>query len=38
MTRPQGDGELAKTTVDRVLDNLIGFPELNEFKFTKIPR
>ena len=37
-TRPQGDGELATTTVNRVLDLLNGFPELNEFKQTQIPR
>jgi predicted DsbA family dithiol-disulfide isomerase len=38
MTRPQGDGDQAKVIIDRVLDNLLGFPELNEFKYTKIPR
>ncbi len=38
MDRPEGDGELATTTVDRVLDLLTGWPELNEFKHTSIPR
>jgi DSBA-like thioredoxin domain len=38
MTRPEGDAKLAETTVDRVLDIFGGFPELNEYKFTKIPR
>ena len=37
MTRPDGDGELARTTIDRVVDLLEGFPELNEFKHTAIP-
>jgi hypothetical protein len=38
MNRPAGDGELAKTTIERVLDLMHGFPELNEFKHTKILR
>ena len=38
MTRPNGDGKLATMTVDRVLDLLIGNPEINEFKHTSIPR
>lgn len=38
MTRPQGDGELATTTIQRVVDLVGGFPELNEFKHTSIPR
>lgn len=38
MTRPEGDAKLAEKTVDRVLDIFGGFPELNEYKFTKIPR
>jgi len=38
MTRPEGDAKLAETTVDKVLDIFGGFPELNEYKFTKIPR
>ncbi len=38
MTRPEGDAKLAETTIDRVLDIFGGFPELNEYKFTKVPR
>ena len=38
MTRPQGDAGLARTTIERVLELLVGFPELNEFKHTSIPR
>lgn len=38
MNRPQGDAELATTTIERVLDLLTGWPELNEFKHTSIAR
>jgi protein-disulfide isomerase-like protein with CxxC motif len=38
MTRPQGDAQLATTTIQRVVDLVGGFPELNEFKHTSIPR
>lgn len=38
MSRPQGDAKLAEKTVDGVLDLMGGFPDLNEYKFTKIPR
>lgn len=38
MNRPGGDGELATRSVERVLDLLAGWPELNEFKHTSIPR
>jgi hypothetical protein len=38
MTRPHGDGALATSTIDRVLDLLVDHPELNEFKHTSIPR
>jgi hypothetical protein len=38
MDRPQGDGELARRTIDRVVDLLVGFPELNEFKHTSLSR
>jgi len=40
MTRPEGDGALARRTIDRVLALLgdDGLPELNEFKHTSIPR
>jgi hypothetical protein len=38
MTRPQGDGELGRTTIDRILDLTVGFSDLNELKHTSIPR
>ena len=38
MHRPQGDTGTARTTVDRLLDLVTGWPELNEFKHTSIPR
>lgn len=36
MTRPKGDAELARRTVERVVDQIVGFPELNEFKHTSV--
>jgi hypothetical protein len=38
MNRPEGNAKTAEATVERVLDLFEGFPELNEYKFTKIPR
>jgi protein-disulfide isomerase-like protein with CxxC motif len=38
MHRPGGDAGLAKSTVERVLDLAEGWPDLNEFKHTSIPR
>jgi hypothetical protein len=38
MNRPEGNAKIAEATVDRVLDLFGSFPELNEYKFTKIPR
>jgi hypothetical protein len=38
MDRPGDDGALARRTVDRVLDAITGWPQLNEFKHTSIPR
>ena len=38
MTRPAGDAMLGRVTVDRVLDLVAGYPELNELKHTTIPR
>jgi protein-disulfide isomerase-like protein with CxxC motif len=38
MTRPDGDGELAKETIDRVLGLIGDHPELNEFKHTRVRR
>jgi 2-hydroxychromene-2-carboxylate isomerase len=38
MDRPGEDAAHARRTIDRVLDLLTGFPELNEFKHTSIKR
>lgn len=38
MNRPEGDAKVAETSIERVLDILDNFTELNEYKFTKIPR
>lgn len=38
MNRPQGDTELARTTIGRTLTLLTDWPELNEFKWTSVPR
>jgi hypothetical protein len=32
------DGADARRTVDRIVDQVVGWPELNEFKATRIPR
>ncbi|HEX9259392.1 MAG TPA: DsbA family protein [Acidimicrobiales bacterium] len=37
MDRPGDDAELAKRSIERVVD-LLAWPELNEFKHTSIPR
>jgi hypothetical protein len=38
MTRPGGDTELARTTIENVLELLTGHPEINELKHTSISR
>ncbi len=38
MNRPDGDAEVAVRTVERALDLVGSWPELNEFKHTSIPR
>jgi hypothetical protein len=38
MTRPEGDGATARTTIERIMELVSGFVELNEFKHTSIPR
>jgi predicted DsbA family dithiol-disulfide isomerase len=38
MNRPAGDGEIGRTTIERTVDLLTGWPELNEFKYTSIAR
>lgn len=37
LDRPEGDGALATSHIERVLDLLVGFPELHEFKQTDLP-
>ena len=38
MSRPRGDGELARTTIELTFDLLTGWDDLNEFKHTSISR
>ncbi len=38
MERPDGDAELARRTVERIVDMLDGWLELNEFKHTSLAR
>jgi hypothetical protein len=38
MNRPRGDADVARSTIERVMDLVTGWPELNEFKATSIPR
>ncbi|HEX3947452.1 MAG TPA: DsbA family protein [Acidimicrobiales bacterium] len=38
MTRPDGDGEMARSTVEAVLDLMVTRPEINEFKYTTVSR
>ena len=38
MHRPNGDAGEATRTIDRILDLVAGWPELNELKHTRIPR
>ena len=38
MNRPNGDGAEAKKTIERTVDLVGGWPELNEFKHTSIAR
>ncbi len=38
MTRPDGDGDMARVTIDRVLSLIGEHPELNEFKHTRVGR
>jgi protein-disulfide isomerase-like protein with CxxC motif len=37
MHRPLGDSEVARSTVDRVLDLMTNHPEVNEYKHTSVP-
>jgi len=38
MHAPEGDAALARRTVERLVDLVAGWPDLNEFKHTSIPR
>jgi hypothetical protein len=38
MNRPAGDGALGLATIERLLDLMAGWPELNEFKHTSLSR
>jgi hypothetical protein len=38
MTRPEGDGGLARATIEKVLALLVDHPEINEFKHTSVSR
>lgn len=38
MHRPKGDAEVGREAIERTVDLLTGWPELNEFKYTSIPR
>ena len=38
MDRPHGDSATATRTIDRTIDLLVGWPELNELKHTSVPR
>jgi hypothetical protein len=38
MTRPEGDAELARSTIEYVVELMSGRPDLNEFKHTTISR
>jgi hypothetical protein len=38
MHRPDGDAAVAISTIERVVDLVAGWPDLNEFKHTSIAR
>ena len=38
MATPEGDAAVARRTVERIVDLLTGWPELNEFKHTSLSR
>lgn len=38
LDRPGSDADRATSSIDRVIDLVGGWPELNEFKYTSIPR
>jgi xanthine/CO dehydrogenase XdhC/CoxF family maturation factor len=38
MHRPKGDAELARATIEQVVNLIVGSPDLNEFKHTRVRR
>jgi hypothetical protein len=38
MNRPDGDGSASIAAIERILDTITGWPELNEFKHTALPK
>lgn len=38
MNRPEGDAKLAASNIERIVDLLSEWPELNEFKYTRVNR
>lgn len=38
LNRPEGDAAVAKKTIERVVQLIGDFPDLNEFKYSSIPR
>ena len=38
LDRPEGDSAKATATVNRLVDLLTGWPQLNEFKYTQLPQ
>ncbi len=38
MHRPKGDPELARATIEQVVNLIVGSPDLNEFKHTRVRR
>ena len=38
MNRPEGDAKLAASNIERIVDLLREWPELNEFKYTRVNR
>lgn len=38
MTRPEGNGQVATETIDRIVELVTAHPELNELKHTRVPR
>jgi hypothetical protein len=37
MSRPRGDAVLARSTIERLLDLIGNYPDINEVKHTSVP-